>query len=177
MVADEAYFEFSEVNNVDLVKDYDNLLLLRTFSKVFGLSGMRIGYAISNPEFIEYMHRVKPVFSLTKLSYEAASAVLDDNEYIQESIEIGIQSREFLYENMSKFDKLEVYPSKSNYLLVGVKGTQMTSSEFAEELLKRGVIVRDCASFKGLDEYWVRVSVGTMEEDARFIEILEDLIG
>jgi histidinol-phosphate aminotransferase len=177
VVADEAYFEFSEVNNVDLIRDYDNLLLLRTFSKVFGLSGMRIGYAISNPGFIEYMHRVKPVFSLTKLSYEAASAVLDDNEYIQESIEIGIQSREFLYENMSKFDKLEVYPSKSNYLLVGVKGTGMTSSEFAEELLKRGVIVRDCASFKGLDEYWVRVSVGTMEEDARFIEILEDLIG
>lgn len=177
VVADEAYFEFSEVNNVDLIKDYDNLLLLRTFSKVFGLSGMRIGYAISNPEFIEYMHRVKPVFSLTKLSYEAASAVLDDNEYIQKSIEIGIQSREFLYENMSKFDKLKVYPSKSNYLLVGVKETGMTSSEFAEELLKRGVIVRDCASFKGLDEYWVRVSVGTMEEDARFIKILEDLIG
>ena len=177
VVADEAYFEFSEVNNVDLIKDYDNLLLLRTFSKVFGLSGMRIGYAILNPEFIEYMHRVKPVFSLTKLSYEAASAVLDDAEYIQKSIEIGIQSREFLYENMSKFDKLEVYPSKSNYLLVGVKKTGMTSSEFAEELLKRGVIVRDCASFKGLDEYWVRVSVGTMEEDARFIKILEDLIG
>ncbi len=177
VVADEAYFEFSEVDNVDLLKDYDNLLLLRTFSKVFGLSGMRIGYAISNPEFIEYMHRVKPVFSLTKLSYEAASAVLDDEEYIKKSIEIGIQSREFLYENMSKFDKLEVYPSKSNYLLVGVKGTGMTSSEFAEELLKRGVIVRDCASFKGLDDYWVRVSVGTMEEDARFIEILGDLIG
>ncbi len=176
VVADEAYFEFSEANNVDLIKDYDNLLLLRTFSKVFGLSGMRIGYAISNPKFIEYMHRVKPVFSLTKLSYEAASAVLDDNEYIKKSIEIGIQSREFLYENMSKFDKLEVYPSKSNYLLVGVKGTGMTSSEFAEELLKRGVIVRDCASFKGLDEYWVRVSVGTMEEDTRFIEILGDLI-
>lgn len=177
VVVDEAYFEFSEVNNVDLLEGYDNLLLLRTFSKVFGLSGMRIGYAISNPELIEYMHRLKPVFSLTKLSYEAASAVLDDKEYIQKSIEIGIQSREFLYENMSKFDKLEVYPSKSNYLLVGVKKTGMNSSEFAEELLKRGVIVRDCASFKGLDEYWVRVSVGTMEEDARFIEILEDLIG
>ena len=177
IVADEAYFEFSEVDNVDLLKDYDNLLLLRTFSKVFGLSGMRIGYALANPEFIEYMHRVKPVFSLTKLSYVAASAVLDDEEYIKKSIEIGIQSREFLYENMSKFDKLEVYPSKSNYLLVGVKKTGMTSSEFAEELLKRGVIVRDCASFKGLDEYWIRVSVGTMEEDARFIEILEELIG
>ncbi len=177
VVVDEAYFEFSEVNNVDLLKDYNNLLILRTFSKVFGLAGMRIGYALSNPEFIEYMHRVKPVFSLIKLSYVAASAVLDDGEYIKKSIEIGIQSREFLYENMSRFDKLEVYPSKANYLLVGVKKTGMTSKEFAEELLKRGVIVRDCSSFKGLDDYWVRVSVGTMEEDARFIEILGELIG
>ena len=176
VVVDEAYFEFSEVNNVDLLDDYDNLLILRTFSKVFGLAGMRIGYAISNKRFIEYMHRVKPVFSLTKLSYVTALATLDDAEYIKESIEIGIESREFLYQNMSKSDKLTVYPSKSNYLLVGVKKTGMTSKEFSEELLKRGVIVRDCSSFKGLDDYWIRVSVGTLEEDARFIKILEELI-
>ncbi|MGZ7048362.1 MAG: aminotransferase class I/II-fold pyridoxal phosphate-dependent enzyme, partial [Methanobacterium sp.] len=151
-------------------------LILRTFSKVFGLAGMRIGYAISNPEFIEYMHRVKPVFSLTKLSHVAALATLDDKEYIKKSIEIGIQSREFLYQNMSKFDKLNVFPSKANYLLVDVRKTGMTSNEISEELLKKGVIVRDCSSFKGLDEYWIRVSVGTLEEDARFIKILDNLL-
>lgn len=177
VVVDEAYFEFGEVDNVDLLEDYDNLLILRTFSKVFGLAGMRIGYAISNPEFIEYMHRVKPVFSLTKLAYVAALATLDDKEYIEKSIEIGIQSRDYLYENMSKFDKLKVYPSKANYILVDVRKTGMTSKEFAEELLKRGIIVRDCYSFKGLDEYWIRVSVGTLKEDERFIEVLNDLIG
>ena len=177
VVVDEAYFEFSEVDNIDLLEDYDNLLILRTFSKVFGLAGMRIGYAISNPKFIEYMHRVKPVFSLTKLSYVAALATLDDEEYIKESIQIGIRSREYLYENMSKFDKIHVYPSKANYLLVDIRKTGMNSKEFTEELLKRGIIVRDCNSFKGLDEYWIRVSVGTLEEDTRFIEILHDLIG
>jgi histidinol-phosphate aminotransferase len=177
VVVDEAYFEFSEVDNVDLLDDYDNLLILRTFSKVFGLAGMRVGYAISNPEFIEYMHRVKPVFSLTKLSYVAALATLDDEEYIRKSIEIGIRSREYLYENMSKFDKLNVYASKANYILVDVRKTGMTSKKFSEELLKRGIIVRDCNSFKGLDEYWIRVSVGTLEEDKRFIEILDDLVG
>ncbi|HML05855.1 MAG TPA: histidinol-phosphate transaminase [Methanobacterium sp.] len=176
VVVDEAYFEFSEVDNVDLLEDYDNLLILRTFSKVFGLAGMRIGYAISNPEFIEYMHRVKPVFSLTKLAYVAALATLDDKDYIEKSIEIGIESREYLYENMSKFDKLNVYPSKANYILVDVRKTGMTSKEFTEELLKRGIIVRDCNSFKGLDEYWIRVSVGTLEEDKRFIAVLNDLI-
>ena len=176
VVVDEAYFEFSEVDNVDLLSDHDNLLILRTFSKVFGLAGMRIGYAISNPEFIEYMHRVKPVFSLTKLSYVAAMATLDDEEYIKKSIELGIQSREYLYEKMSKFDELNVYPSKANYILVDVRKTGMTSYEFSKKFLKRGIIVRDCNSFKGLDEYWIRVSVGTLEEDKRFIKILEDLI-
>ncbi len=175
VVVDEAYFEFSEVDNVNLLEEYDNLFILRTFSKVFGLAGMRIGYAISNPEFIELLHRVKPVFSLTKLSYVAASATLDDEEYIKKSIEIGIESREFLYENMSKLDNIHVYPSKANYLLVDVRKTGMSSGEFAEELLKRGIIVRDCKSFKGLDDYWIRVSVGTMEEDKRFIEILESI--
>ncbi|MGF7117897.1 histidinol-phosphate transaminase [Methanobacterium oryzae] len=177
VVVDEAYFEFSDVNNVDLLDDYNNLLILRTFSKVLGLAGMRIGYAISNPEFIEYMHRVKPVFSLTKLSYVAALATLDDKEYIKKSTQISIQSREFLIENMSKFDKLHVYDSKANYILVDVRKTGMTSKEFSEELLKKGIIVRDCSSFKGLDDYWIRVSVGTLEEDARFIEILESIIG
>lgn len=177
VVVDEAYIEFAEVDNIDLLDKYDNLLILRTFSKVFGLSGMRIGYALSNEEFIEYMHRIKPVFSLTKLSHAAALATLDDKEYIKKSIEIGIESREYLYENMLKFDKLHVYASKANYILVDVRKTGMTSGEFAEELLKRGVIVRDCNSFKGLDEYWIRVSVGTLEEDKRFIEILDDLIG
>lgn len=175
VVVDEAYFEFSEVDNVDLLDEYDNLLILRTFSKVFGLAGMRIGYALSNPEFIELLHRVKPVFSLTKLSYVAASATLDDKDYINNSIEIGIQSREYLYENMSKFDNIHVYPSKANYLLVDVRKTGMSSGEFAEELLKRGVIVRDCKSFKGLDDYWIRVSVGTLEEDRKFIEILKSM--
>lgn len=176
VVVDEAYFEFSDVNNVDLLEDYDNLLILRTFSKVLGLAGMRIGYAISNPEFIEYMHRVKPVFSLTKLSYVAALATLDDKEYIKKSTEISIESREYLTENMSKLDKLTVYPSKANYILVDVRKTGITSKEFSEELLKKGVIVRDCSSFKGLDDYWVRVSVGTLEEDERFIKILESII-
>lgn len=176
VVVDEAYFEFSLKDNVDLLADYNNLLILRTFSKVFGLAGMRIGYALSNPEFIEYMHRVKPVFSLTKLSYVAAIATLDDKDYIKKSIEIGIESREYLYENMSKFDKLSVYPSKANYILLDVRKTGMTSKEFTEALLKRGIIVRDCNSFKGLDEYWIRVSVGTMEEDQKFIEVLKDLL-
>ncbi|MBM4241351.1 MAG: histidinol-phosphate transaminase [Euryarchaeota archaeon] len=177
VVVDEAYFEFAGVNNVKLLEEHDNLLILRTFSKVLGLAGMRIGYAISNPYLIQYMNRVKPVFSLTKLSQITALATLQDKEYIEKSTEIGIKSREFLYKALSKFDTLNVLSSKSNFLLVDVRNTGMKSKLLTEELLKRGIIVRDCSSFRGLDDYWIRVSVGTLKEDQRFIEILEEIIG
>jgi histidinol-phosphate aminotransferase len=176
VVVDEAYWEFSGVNNLELLAEYDNLFILRTFSKVMGLAGMRIGYGIGNEEFIQYMHRVKPVFSLIRLSYIAAVATLDDPDYIAKSTQLSIKSRDYLYQEMSKFPELKVYPSLANYILVDVRGTGMNSKEISEELMKSGIIVRDCSSFRGLDDYYIRVSVATMEEDERFINVLSNIL-
>jgi len=177
VVVDEAYFEFSGVNNMGLLEDHENLFILRTFSKVMGLAGMRIGYGIGNEKLIEYMHRVKPVFSLTKLSQIAASATLLDTEYIKKSIAYSIESRELLYNSMAKLDKIKVLESKSNYLLIDIRKTGIDSNTMAKNLMKKGIIVRDCSSFNGLDNYWIRVSVGTIEEDQKFIDALKDEIG
>lgn len=176
VVVDEAYFEFAGVSNLKLLKDYENLLILRTFSKAMGLAGMRIGYGISNPRIIEYMHRVKPVFSLTRLSHVAALATLSDKDYIKRSVEFSIKSREYLYSQLLSLDGIRVLRSYANYLLVDIRGTGMNAGQLTEKLLKKGVIVRDCTSFKGLDEYWIRVSVGTIKEDDRFIDALKDII-
>ncbi|MDI6882515.1 MAG: histidinol-phosphate transaminase [Methanothermobacter sp.] len=176
VVVDEAYFEFAGVSNIKLLKDYENLLILRTFSKAMGLAGMRIGYGISNPRIIDYMHRIKPVFSLTRLSHVAALATLSDKDYIKKSIEFSIKSREYLYHRLSEMDKLRVLRSYANYLLVDIRETGMNAGQLVDELLKRGVIVRDCTSFKGLDEYWIRVSVGTIKEDDKFIDALKEII-
>ncbi|MDR0900973.1 MAG: histidinol-phosphate transaminase, partial [Methanobrevibacter sp.] len=176
VVIDEAYFEYSETNNVNLIEDYSNVFIMRTMSKVLGLAGMRIGYGIANSEMIEFMHRIKPVFSLTKLSYYAALNTLKDNEYIEKSIKDGIKSRDFLFEELSKINNLNVLKSYSNYILIGIKETGFTAAEFSKKLLKKGVIVRDCTSFKGLDEYWIRASIGTIEEDKKFINILKNII-
>ncbi len=176
VVVDEAYIEFSDDNNVDLLNNHDNVLILRTFSKVLGLAGMRIGYGLSNATIIEYMYRVKPVFSLTKLSEVAASATLQDKQYIKESTELSLKSRDLLFTEMSKLSKLTVYESKSNYILVDIRKTGFTAKELSLKLMEQGVIVRDCTSFKGLDEYWIRVSVGTIEEDERFIKILNEIV-
>ena len=176
IVIDEAYFEYSEVTNKDLINEFDNIFIIRTMSKVLGLAGMRIGYGLACPEIIEYMHRIKPVFSLTRLSFVAALNTLQDKEYIEDSIKKGIESRQYLYDELSKIDSLNVFPSKSNFMLIGVKDTGYTASELALELMKKGIIVRDCTSFKGLDEYWIRISICTLEEDKKFIEIIKEVL-
>ena len=106
----------------------------------------------------------------------AAMATLKDKDYIKESTELSLKSRDILYTEMSKFSKLTVYESKSNYILVDIRKTGFTAKKFSQKLMEKGVIVRDCTSFKGLDEYWIRVSLGTIEEDKRFIKILEELV-
>ena len=176
IVIDEAYFEYSEVTNKDLINEFDNIFIIRTMSKVLGLAGMRIGYGLACDEIIEYMHRIKPVFSLTRLSFVAALNTFKDTQYITESIKKGIESRQYLYDEVSKIDGLKIFPSKSNFLLINVKDTGFTASELAFELMKKGIIVRDCTSFKGLDEYWIRISICTLEDDEKFIKILKEVL-
>ena len=176
VVLDEAYFEYSEVTNVDLINKYSNVFVMRTMSKVLGLAGMRIGYGLANSEMIEFMHRIKPVFSLTRLSFIAAINTLKDKEYIDQSIKNGIKSRDFLFDELSKIKSLNVFKSYSNFILMGIKKTGHTAAEFSKKLLEKGIIVRDCTSFKGLDDYWIRASIGTMEENKKFIEIMNDLL-
>jgi histidinol-phosphate aminotransferase len=176
VVIDEAYFEYSLINNIDLVNKYPNAFIMRTMSKVMGLAGMRVGYGLGNPEIIELMHRIKPVFSLTRASYVSTLATFKDKQFIRESIANGIESRDYLFNELSKFKKLNVMESKANYILVGIKKTGYSASELSKLLLKKGVIVRDCTSFRGLDEYWIRVSIGTINEDKKFIAILKEIL-
>ena len=176
IIIDEAYVEYAEASNKDLINEFDNIFIIRTMSKVLGLAGMRIGFGLSCEEIIEYMHRIKPVFSLTKLSYVAAVNTFKDKEYIEKSIKNGIKSRDYLIDELSKIDSLNVFPSKSNFILIGIKDTGYTAAEITREFMKRGIIVRDCTSFKGLDEYWIRISICTMEENKKFIEIVHEVV-
>ena len=176
VVIDEAYWEFAEVNNVDLLDKYDNVFIIRTFSKVMGLAGLRIGYGLSNPELLEKMSRIKPVFSVTVASQKAVIATLSDEKYIAESTRKAIAEREYLYDSINDIDSITIYKSKSNYLLMDIRKTGYTAAELSEKLMKKGVIVRDCTSFQQLDEYYIRISVETHEKNERFIEILKGIV-
>ncbi len=173
VVLDEAYAEFAGESNVDLVKEYENLVVLRTFSKAFGLAGLRVGYAVADETVAAYMNRVKLPFSVSNLAQVAAMVALEDRGHLEKSILLAKGNRDYLYKELSKIQGVRVFPSRANFLLVNTPGR----ANVADALLERGIIVRDCGSFRGLSSEYFRVSVGTREENKLFVAALKEIIG
>lgn len=170
-VVDEAYVEFHEKSFTSLVKEYENLIILRTFSKAYALAGLRIGYIIADPKVIKLLDKVKPPFSVNLLAMEAAIAALEDQEYMQKSVKKIIKDRGTLYWEIGR--KYKAYPSESNYIFADVSPER--SEDVYKKLLGKKIIVRDLGRYPGFPGEYIRVSVGTTEENKKFIEALKDL--
>ncbi len=161
---DEAYVEFADRNLVGLVQEYDNLVVGRTFSKVFGLAGLRLGYGIL-PEWLakEYVKAATP-FSVSFPALKAGIAALLDVEHIRKTIEITREGREYLKEKIP----FKVYPSQANFVLVDV--APLKAKAVAENLMKKGIIVRPCDSFRDAGETFIRITVGTLEQNKKVVK-------
>ncbi len=167
---DEAYAEFSDWNMLEL-SDYENVIICRTFSKAFGLANLRIGYAVMHEELVKRYRALSPPFPVSTLAMLCALECLKDLDYMRRCVNMIRSERERLYRELKK--RVEVYPSQANFLFMR---SPIRSKEFVLEMIKRGVIVRDCSNFIGCDGYSVRVSVGRPEENDKFLKALDDLI-
>lgn len=172
---DEAYFEFGRTAFRDYPNGLDYLsrpgvIVARTFSKAYGLAGLRIGYAISSPEVIGYMDRTREPFNVNLLAQVAAAAALDDRAFLRKSLAHVMREKKFLYSELKKMG-LSYIESATNFIMVDVG---RDCKEIFGELLKKGVIVRDMKSW-GLDTY-VRITIGTRAENAKFVKALKSLI-
>jgi histidinol-phosphate aminotransferase len=169
VVLDEAYNEYLppalRYDSVAWVRRYPNLLISRTFSKAFGLAGLRVGYGIAQPELTDLLNRVRQPFNVNTVAQAAAAAALDDTAFLEESYALNKRGLDELTAAFSRLG-LAFVPSFGNFALVKVG----PAGRVYQELLKRGVIVRPVANY-GLPE-WLRVTVGLPEENARFIEAL-----
>lgn len=164
---DEAYVEFAEKSLVHLVNSYDNLIVGRTLSKAFGLAGMRLGYAIAPPWIAEQYRRAAPPFyGITCASTAAGSAALRDLQFMRRSVERIVSERERLEKAIAS------RPSAANFLYLE---TKQPSDEFAQRFLARGIIIRDCRSFRGAGEHHVRITVGTPQENDRFLNAFREI--
>ncbi|MBM3252019.1 MAG: histidinol-phosphate transaminase [Candidatus Omnitrophica bacterium] len=173
VVLDEAYDTFIDVKDFPWGLDYilsNNVIVLKTFSKAYGLAGLRIGYAVSRPEFSKYMEKARQPFNVNLLAQEAALAALDDRAFLKKTREAVLSGKSYLY---AQFDKLNIkyISSVANFILFNV---EMDGMEFFNEMLKYGVIVRDMKQY-GLNNF-IRVTIGTKKENERFIKVLKKIL-
>ncbi|MDZ7688681.1 MAG: histidinol-phosphate transaminase [Halobacteriales archaeon] len=165
---DEAYQEFSDGESaVRLALERDDVAVARTFSKAYGLAGLRVGYGVVPDEIASAYRKVVTPFCVGSVSLKAARAAITDDEHLRESVELARWGREYMAESLNA----PTYETEANFVLADV--SPQGATEVAEELERRGVIVRDTTSF-GLPEC-VRVSVGTRDETKRAVEELNDV--
>jgi histidinol-phosphate aminotransferase len=173
LVMDEAYLDFLDdpLDLVSLIRlgTRPNLILMRTFSKIYGLAGLRIGYGIGNPEFIAALERIRQPFNINLLAQTAALAALDDSEHVRKTRENNFAGLEFFAKAFRNL-KLEYVPSHANFILVRVGDGQRVF----EALQRQGVIVRPMGGYQ-LPE-WIRISIGTPPENERFLAALKAML-
>jgi histidinol-phosphate aminotransferase len=174
IIVDEAYFEYVEAadypNSLDYHQQGKALLTLRTFSKLYGLAGLRIGYGIADKEIISLMHRVRQPFNVNAPAQWGALAALDDREHVRRSLENNRQGVNYLTAEFARLG-IEYVPSHANFILLRVgKGEDVFN-----RLLAQGIIVRPMAGYQ-FPEY-LRVTIGTMRENRKFIDGLRKAVG
>ena len=173
VVLDEAYTEYlapeQRYDSIAWLARFPNLLVSRTFSKAYGLAGLRVGYAIAHPEVADLMNRVRQPFNVSSVALAAAEAALDDDEFLARSAEVN---RRGMVQLVAAFRELglEWIPSAGNFVTFKVGDAIGVN----QALLRQGVIVRPIAAY-GMP-HWLRVSIGLPEENARFIEALRQAL-
>lgn len=176
MVLDEAFMDFCEEASAKrMIVQGDNAVVLRSMTKFFGIPGLRLGYAMSNPSFAERLDAMGGPWSVNTLALAAGTAALQDVRHNKESLEFIQRERRVLLEGLEQFPQLKAYPAGANYLLVEIK-EGLTSRELKERLLSQRILIRDCASFTGLSERFFRIAIRPSEDNKRLVECLGNLL-
>jgi threonine-phosphate decarboxylase len=178
---DEDFTEFVDEEKrfslVDEIERYPNLFVLKSFTKFFGLTGLRVGYGIASEEIINFLSTTKTPWNVNCLAQVAAVAALDDEEHSNRTAELVKGERAFLARELSRISVFKVYPADANFFFIDIRQSGFTAAQLKEKLLKYGVLIRDCSSFRGIDEYYVRVAVKTRRENENLLEALKKILG
>jgi histidinol-phosphate aminotransferase len=174
VVVDEAYIDYVEEKEYPdtslWIDDIPNLVVTRTFSKAYGLAGLRIGYALSHPDIANMLNRIRQPFNVNSLALEAACAALEDKAHLQQSVSMNNEQREIVAAGFKDL-RLRFIPSVTNFILVDLDRPALP---VYEELLKLGIIVRPVGNY-GLPEH-LRISIGKPEQNQRLLDALRQVL-
>ena len=173
LVVDEAYYEYvsdgETLNTIALLASHPNLIITRTFSKAYGLAGLRLGYAIASPSITTLLHRVLPPFTVNEIALVAAHAALDDPDFITESVNNNVQGLKQLQLGLTQLN-LSYLPTAGNFITFDLKTDALP---IYLSLQQHGIIVRPLHPY-GLNNH-IRVTIGTQQQNSRFINTLKEL--
>ena len=169
---DEAYFEFSGVTALPLLERFDNLVILHTFSKAFSLAGLRLGYVMARPEVIATLAKVRMPYSVSAFSQWVGALVVEEQAAFEPTLQLLRSERERLFQALDALEGVQVWPSQANYLLFRVAGAHVVWQRLLDDF---GIYIRDFSSAPGLTDC-LRVTVGSPEQNDRFLQALADKI-
>ncbi len=178
---DEDFMDFVSFNKrfsmVDYIDDYNNIFIIKSFTKIYGLAGLRIGYGIGEREIIELLRSIKTPWNVNCLAQMAGMEALEEAEYLKRTSEIIDGEREFLYKALLKINAFKVYPPEANFIFIQVRKEGLSAFKLKQELLLRNILIRDCSSFRGLDDRYIRVAVRSHNENQKLVESLKEIAG
>jgi histidinol-phosphate aminotransferase len=171
-VFDEAYIEFPEnaPDTLRYVREGRNVCVLRTFSKIHGLAGLRVGYGLASAHLADLLQKARQPFNVNAIAQAGALAALVDSSHVEETRRVNAEGMVF-YENAFRERSIKYVPSHANFILVQTG----EGDRVFQEMLKQGVIIRAMSGYKLPD--WVRISIGTRQENRRCLEVLDIVLG
>jgi threonine-phosphate decarboxylase len=179
VLVDEAFMDFAQHQEdytlAAEVRKHDNLFVLRSLTKFHGLPGLRIGYGLGSAEIIDVLRNAKIPWNVNCLAQVVAEVALKDLRYATEVRELVMRERAYMTSRLRTTPGLRIHDSKVNFLLIDAKATGLTARQISEYSLNKGIMIRDCSSFKGLDEYHIRVAIKTRRQNTILLDFLEGL--
>lgn len=178
VLLDEAYVDYSKNGSqVELLSRYANLIVLRTFSKIYGLAGLRVGYGMAHELIIQALMKTKPTWNIGSLVAAGALAALKDRDHYDKTRSVVQQGRDYLVEQLSDFSSISIIMTpQANFLCLRILDPALTSTQLFERFLERGVIIKDCSvSYQGLGDRFVRVDVSLKPKMDIFLERLAEV--
>jgi histidinol-phosphate aminotransferase len=181
VVLDEAYIHFTETpGSIALTRDHDNLIVLRTFSKAYGLAGLRLGFGIAqNRKLIAPLLTMKPTWNLGQMQIAGGAAAVADDAHVARTVKTIVEMRAYITERLKGLNRFRMVPgSRSNFFMLEITDDTLDSTQAFNALLKHGVIVKDCSvSFRGLGKRYLRIDVSLKKHMDRLAHALRDIDG
>ena len=182
VMVDETYEEFtpegSKISSIPLTNNYNNLIVLRGISKFFAAPGLRLGYAVTgNPDLLKYINTKKNPWTINSLAEIAGCIMFSDKDYINKTKALITGERQRMYDTLSSWKTVKVYPSCTNFLLFRILREDVTSDRVFDHCIRKGLMIRDCSTFPFLDSSYIRFCVMSPEKNDELLEAFREILG